>query len=47
MRLIELRREPDRVDRAPEAVAGMRIIVAEICRPLPAAVPTKTRRKLC
>src|SRR5260221_14238402 len=35
MRLIEPRREPDRMDRAPEAVAGMRIIVAEIRRPLP------------
>src|SRR6266851_7115916 len=35
MRLIEPRREPDRVDRTPEAVAGMRIIVAEIRRPLP------------
>jgi hypothetical protein len=30
MRLIEPRRDADRMNRAPEAVAGMRIVVAEI-----------------
>jgi len=34
MRLIEPRRDADRVDRAPEAVAGMRVIVAEVSGPL-------------
>jgi len=35
MRLIAARRDSDRVDRAPEAISGMRVVMAEVCGTLP------------
>ena len=34
MRLVLARRDADLVDRAPEAIAGMRVVVAEVGGPL-------------
>jgi len=34
MRFVSSRRDADLMDRAPEAIAGMRIVMAQVGRPL-------------
>jgi hypothetical protein len=34
MGLVSARRDADLVERAPKAIAGMRVVMANVCRPL-------------
>ena len=45
LRRITAQRDAGLMQRAPEAIAGMRVVMADVADRVLAAVPTKTRRR--